>query len=115
MPTCPRCSQVVPATDITCAHCGTDLKAFGHVGIELYRSEGKQALCLSCAYHADDSCSYPQRPLARECTMYRNVDQPIAPIRRFGARQPGTRLHKSWTVAAMIVGLLVLGLLLVWR
>jgi hypothetical protein len=47
--------------------------------------------------------------------MYRNVDQPIAPIRRFGARQPGTRLHKSWTVAAMIVGLLVLGLLLVWR
>ena len=114
MPTCPRCHQVVRATDVTCAHCGTTLKAFGHAGIEVYRAEGEQPLCLSCAYHADDSCSYPQHPLARECTMYRDVDQPIAPVRRFGARPSGTGIQKAWIVAT-IVALLVLVLLLVRR
>jgi hypothetical protein len=46
--------------------------------------------------------------------MYRDVDQPIAPVRRFGARPSGTGIQKAWIVAT-IVALLVLVLLLVRR
>jgi hypothetical protein len=63
----------VDAQAIACPHCRYTLKAHGHPGIPLYRSDGKEYLCQTCIYDADDTCNYPQRPYARECTLYTNV------------------------------------------
>lgn len=72
---CPRCHQLVDSQAVTCPHCRTTLKAFGHPGIPLHRATGKEYLCDSCTYHADDSCNFPQRPYAKECTLYQNIEE----------------------------------------
>ncbi|GAX43848.1 hypothetical protein NIES4075_48630 [Tolypothrix sp. NIES-4075] len=72
---CPRCHQSVDSQAVTCPHCRTTLKAFGHPGIPLHRATGKEYLCESCTYHADDSCNFPQRPYAKECTLYQNIEE----------------------------------------
>ncbi|MDJ0727809.1 MAG: zinc ribbon domain-containing protein [Prochloraceae cyanobacterium] len=72
MPECPKCHQKVQFTDITCKYCRTELKAFGHPGIPLHRAEGETLLCDTCTYDRDDTCTYPQRPYAKTCTMYQN-------------------------------------------
>jgi hypothetical protein len=72
MLTCPRCHQEVQSTAITCRHCGCVLKAHGHPGITLHRSEQGEFLCPTCSYELDDTCNFPQRPYATECTLYRN-------------------------------------------
>jgi hypothetical protein len=69
MPDCPQCHQPVPEQAIACPHCRYTLKAFGHPGIPLYQSEGG-SLCTTCLYHADDTCTFPQRPYASRCTLY---------------------------------------------
>lgn len=51
------------------------LKAYGHPGITLHRAVGDLPLCDSCTYHADDSCNFPQRPFAQECTLYDDMNQ----------------------------------------
>ncbi|MCD8488864.1 zinc ribbon domain-containing protein [Oscillatoria amoena NRMC-F 0135] len=73
MPECPTCHQTVEAKALNCPYCRTPLKAFGHPGIPLHRATGSESLCETCTYHADDTCNYPQRPDARECTMYQNL------------------------------------------
>ncbi len=75
MPNCPRCHQPVDAQAVNCAYCHTPLKAYGHPGIPLHRADGEESLCQSCTYHLDDTCNFPQRPHARECTLYQNVSQ----------------------------------------
>lgn len=60
---------------VTCSHCGTVLKAYGHPGITLHRATEDQPLCESCTYHADDTCTFPQRPYAQECTLYNDISQ----------------------------------------
>lgn len=75
MPNCHRCHQVISSQAITCPHCGTVLKAFGHPGITLHRAVGDTPLCESCTYHADDTCNFPQRPYALECTLYDDMNQ----------------------------------------
>jgi Double zinc ribbon len=83
MPSCPRCRQSVDSQAITCPYCRTSLKAHGHPGIPLYRAEGAAYLCESCAYHLDDTCNYPQRPYAKECTLYQDINAvAVAPMRR---------------------------------
>jgi hypothetical protein len=84
---CYRCGSPVKSTDIKCKACGAELKAFGHAGIELHRAQAGESLCLTCAYHADDSCDYDKRPHAKDCTLYRNVNQQIAAVSRPGARK----------------------------
>jgi hypothetical protein len=79
MPDCPRCHQPVDARAIACAHCKTPLKAFGHPGIPLYRSQPEEFLCTTCIYHEDDTCNYPQRPFAKECTLYHDRAEPLVP------------------------------------
>lgn len=76
MQNCPRCRQSVDSKALTCPHCGTVLKAYGHPGITLHRAVGEESLCESCTYHADDTCTFPQRPYAKECTLYTDISQP---------------------------------------
>jgi len=75
MPNCPRCHQPIDAQAVSCPYCRTSLKAYGHPGIPLHRADGEEPLCQSCTYHADDTCTFPQRPYARECTLYQNFSQ----------------------------------------
>ncbi len=75
MPECPRCQQSVDSQAIACPACGTLLKAYGHPGISLHQATDGAALCESCLYHQDDTCNFPKRPYARQCTLY----QPLAP------------------------------------
>ena len=113
MPNCPRCHQSVDAQAVSCPYCRTPLKAYGHPGIPLHRAAGDSLyLCQSCIYHADDTCNFPQRPHARECTLYQDVSQS-----QLGVNQPHKtnslviavkswlRRHQTW--------LLLLGLLFV--
>lgn len=73
MPECPRCHQPLDSQAISCPYCRTPLKAYGHPGIPLHRSQGDEFLCTTCTYHADDTCNYPKRPHAKECTLYQNL------------------------------------------
>ncbi|MBW4574397.1 MAG: hypothetical protein KME08_03845 [Aphanothece sp. CMT-3BRIN-NPC111] len=75
MPNCPYCHQPIGAQAIACPYCRTILKAYGHPGITLHRANGETFLCDSCTYHEDDTCTFPQRPYARECTLYQNKFQ----------------------------------------
>jgi len=113
MPTCPRCRQAVDSQAIACPTCRTALKAHGHPGIPLYRAEGEAYLCDSCAYHADDTCNYPQRPHAKECTLYidsQTVNRVlVAPSRRVNWQ---TRLwilgNEGWWILAGLGGVSLL-------
>jgi hypothetical protein len=77
VPNCPRCHQVVASQAIVCPHCQMKLKAFGHPGMTLYRATGQESLCETCLYHEDDSCNFPQRPDAKECTLYTDRTKPL--------------------------------------
>jgi hypothetical protein len=74
---CPKCDQLISEQAIACPLCGTVLKAYGHPGITLHRATGSTSLCDSCTYHADDTCNFPQRPYAQECTLYHDLSQPL--------------------------------------
>lgn len=73
MLSCPRCQATIESTTIQCPRCQLTLKAHGHPGMTLHRTEGDQALCATCLYDADDTCNFPQRPHAETCTLYRSV------------------------------------------
>ena len=77
MPECSRCHQPVPQQAVNCPHCGLALTAYGHPGIPLHRASGEASLCASCTYDADDTCTFPKRPHARECTLYHNISEPL--------------------------------------
>lgn len=81
MPDCPRCHQPVKADAIACPHCRAVLKAYGHPGITLYRAKQEEYLCQTCIYHEDDTCNFPQRPYAKECTLYNRSGQKLSPTR----------------------------------
>jgi len=105
MPHCPHCHQSVDTQAIACPHCQTLLKAHGHPGILLHRATGEAYLCQSCLYHLDDSCTFPQRPHARECTLYR--DQTIASQQaKAPAYQP--QRHYVWLILVGLVAIAVL-------
>jgi hypothetical protein len=72
---CPRCHQSISSQVVTCPHCGAVLKAYGHPGISLHRAAGDAPLCESCTYHVDDTCTFPQRPHAKECTLYDDINK----------------------------------------
>jgi hypothetical protein len=111
MPQCFRCGSVIKSTDVKCKNCRAELKAFGHAGIELHRATGDTALCDTCTYHADDSCDYDKRPFAKDCTLYRNVNQEIVEIQRPGARKP-TNQRQMFIIIAVIVGILLLAIVM---
>jgi hypothetical protein len=96
------------------------LTAHGHPGMPLHRSQGNQFLCTSCTYEQDDSCTYPQRPYAQECPMYRDVNKPVKPSGRRGrALGPVTNDPRpAWQIWVQDspAGLVLLGLvgLAIW-
>jgi hypothetical protein len=106
---CPRCQQVVEIQAICCGRCGLTLKAHGHPGIPLHRATGAVSLCTTCAYHADDSCTFPQRPIAQTCTLYQSIDalQLAAPLR---SKPSQRRYGQLWPW----LGLLGVSLLIAW-
>lgn len=96
MPDCPRCHLPVDTQAITCGHCKTPLKAFGHPGIPLYRSKPQEFLCTTCTYHEDDTCNYPQRPFAQECTLYHNRALPMVPQATHDISSGWQQAAKNW-------------------
>lgn len=108
---CPRCHQSVDAQAVTCPYCRTPLKAYGHPGIPLHRAAGEESLCESCTYHADDTCTFPQRPYARECTLYQDVSKSQLEVPRRDAGSLAIAV-RSW-LRRHQVWLILLGLLLV--
>jgi hypothetical protein len=93
---CPRCHQSVDSEAVTCPHCRTTLKAFGHPGIPLHRATGKEYLCDSCTYHADDTCNFPQRPYAKECTLYQNIEESKLQLQQQRENTSFVATVKSW-------------------
>ncbi len=77
MANCPHCSQNIDSQAIRCPHCHQILKAYGHPGIPLYQANEDEFLCDRCLYHEDDTCTYPQRPYAKTCTIYHDKSQPL--------------------------------------
>ncbi|MBD2388047.1 zinc ribbon domain-containing protein [Cylindrospermum sp. FACHB-282] len=72
---CSRCHQLIDSQAITCPNCRITLKAYGHPGIPLHRATKDGYLCNSCTYHFDDTCNFPQRPYAKDCTLYQNIEE----------------------------------------
>lgn len=116
MANCPRCRQPVDALAVSCPYCRTPLKAYGHPGIPLHRATGEEYLCDSCTYHADDSCTFPQRPYATECTLYQNIHQKQLQAQQldksisFAALKNWLRRNQFWL---LLVALLLISFLIV--
>lgn len=115
MPDCPRCHQSVDVQAIACPYCHTVLKAHGHPGITLYRATGSEYLCETCTYHEDDTCNYPQRPYAKECTLYNDRLKPVAAAEPYSIKR--SYAFKLWlnrnTGWLLLVGLLVVSVAVV--
>jgi len=105
--TCPRCRQTVDSQAVNCPYCRTQLKAYGHPGIPLHRAAKGEYLCKSCTYEADDSCNFPQRPYATECTLYENLAK-----RQLERQAPSENNFSNWVKRNQAL-LLLLGLLLI--
>lgn len=106
MPACPRCQATVEANALQCPQCRLVLKAHGHPGIPLHRAEGEAYLCDRCTYHLDDTCTYPQRPLAKTCTLFQDAD--AAPEETLPALPVGRQIELWFKRNTALVGLLVL-------
>jgi hypothetical protein len=105
---CPKCGHSVESQTVACPVCRTPLKAYGHPGIPLHRATGKEPLCVTCTYHEDDTCTYPQRPLALDCILYHDRSQPLyRPVQAKGQWGSPARLQRQ------VVWLVLLGLVLV--
>ncbi|PZV15591.1 MAG: zinc ribbon domain-containing protein [Leptolyngbya sp.] len=113
MPECPKCHQFVESRAIACPHCRTSLKAHGHPGMKLFRATEGEPLCANCAYHADDSCNFPKRPYALDCTLYQDVRQSQVRSPQYDASFQLQRWVKRNTPLLWIIGLLGISLAVV--
>lgn len=112
MPVCPRCAQVVDSQDISCPYCRITLKAHGHPGMPLFRATGDDYLCQTCTYHEDDTCNFPQRPYAKECTLYHDRFADQQPVNYRPRWQDSMRYwvqsHSSWLLLGGLLGISLL-------
>ncbi len=92
---CPRCHQPIENQAIACPYCQVPLKAFGHPGIPLYQAEGEEYLCHSCIYHLDDTCNFPQRPYAKNCTLFHDQSEPLVALSN-SDRSSWSEIVKVW-------------------
>ena len=88
------------------------LKAYGHPGIPLHRATGTEYLCDSCTYHEDDTCNFPQRPHAKECTLYQNIEESKLQYQQLRYTNSLGATVRSWVKRNQAL-LLLLGLLLI--
>jgi hypothetical protein len=91
------------------------LKAHGHPGMTLYRANGAEPLCATCTYDADDTCTFSKRPNAMDCTLYRDVNQPIT-LSSASSYTMGFRLQgwlKRNTGLLAVIGLILVSLAIV--
>jgi Double zinc ribbon len=109
MQNCPHCHRTVDDRSLTCPSCGLALKAYGHPGIPLHRAIGDESLCPSCIYNADDTCTFPKRPYARDCTLYHNVNEPILNTAPTYKPTPWFKRNPVWLI---FLGLLAVSLFL---
>ncbi|MEM7579418.1 MAG: hypothetical protein ACFB02_16245 [Mastigocoleus sp.] len=109
--TCPRCQQLVDKQALNCPHCRTPLKAYGHPGIPLYHAEKDEYLCDNCTYHADDTCTFPKRPYAKNCTLYENITNRQAEIHQQQQADSISTKIQQWIKRHQSL-ILLLGLLL---
>jgi len=102
----------VDAQAIACPHCRMVLKAYGHPGMTLHRATEDGYLCTTCVYHEDDTCNFPQRPFAKDCTLYnKDTTQTPPPSGRSGkgfALKTWWRRNTVWIALSAIVLLSVL-------
>jgi hypothetical protein len=110
MPVCPRCQQFVETQAVTCPTCRLALKAHGHPGIPLFRAEEDEYLCQTCAYHEDDTCNFPQRPFAKECTLYYNPQSVQSPTYSPGWQAVCKNWLRRHTTLLIVAGLLLISL-----
>ncbi|MGK7923110.1 MAG: zinc ribbon domain-containing protein [Trichodesmium sp.] len=117
MPNCPRCHQPVNSQAIACPYCQAPLKAFGHPGIPLYQSEGEEHLCNKCIYHLDDTCNFPKRPYAKNCTLFHDQSEPLVPLtHRISDHSSWFKIIKVWfsrnTVWWILLSLIFISLII---
>ncbi|MBE9040797.1 zinc ribbon domain-containing protein [Oscillatoriales cyanobacterium LEGE 11467] len=105
---CPQCHQSLPQRAVTCPYCGISLTAYGHPGIPLHRATDKESLCASCTYDADDTCTFPQRPHARDCTLYHDISEPPIESKPTYKPRPWIERHLIWLVVLVLVALSIL-------
>ena len=94
---CPRCNQLIDSQALSCPHCQALLKAYGHPGIPLHQATGEAFLCDRCTYHEDDTCTFPQRPYAKTCSLYHDKFEPPE-IPFYSSHQPGgfSKTLRGW-------------------
>lgn len=79
----------------------------------LHRAIDGEPLCLTCAYHADDTCTFPKRPNAMDCTLYTDRAQPMSLSPQYPRNfsiQAWLKRHSGWVA---LLALLLLSLVLV--
>ncbi|MEL6603830.1 MAG: zinc ribbon domain-containing protein [Cyanobacteria bacterium J06614_10] len=110
MTTCPKCDRTIPATALTCPHCKTTLKAHGHPGMPLYRAADDSYLCPTCAYHQDNSCTFPKRPTATTCTLYQPIGTPAVELtpQEIYPIPFWRKVNKTWLIAGVILAICIL-------
>lgn len=91
----------------------------GHVGIPLHQAADGEVLCETCTYHRDDSCNYPLRPQAKDCTLYVDDRKPVETSvyysttrRRASAGDAIAAWVQQNTVLAIIIALVAVSLLM---
>jgi len=109
---CPNCHQQVDSQALVCPYCRTTLKAYGHPGVTLHRAAKDTYLCHTCTYHADDTCTFPKRPYAKDCTLYQDIAERNAQLEEQQAANTPSASIKSWMQRNQAL-LLLLGLLLI--
>lgn len=109
---CPHCQQIIDSQALTCPYCRTALKAYGHPGIPLHRANKNEYLCDSCTYHADHTCNFPQRPYAKDCTLYQNLAERKSQLEQQRAASSLAETVNTWIKRNQAL-LLILGLLFI--
>ena len=116
---CPNCHQSLESGAIACPYCRTELKAYGHPGIPLHRAGAAEFLCTTCTYHQDDSCTFPQRPYAKTCTLYHDRAEPlfVETQNTYNSGNLWARFRSRWRigpVAIALLGIVLISLVLVF-
>ncbi len=108
MSVCPRCDRTIPNTATRCPNCNLKLSAHGHAGMVLHHAKGNVPLCQTCAYDKDDSCTFPKRPDAMDCTLYQNAQALPEATRQEIYRIPWHRKNGFRLIVAVVIMLAVI-------